>query len=513
GYTVGSALGHDMSEATCAEPAKCSRCSYYIGTPLGHRYIEATCTDPATCSVCGYTIGSALGHDLSKATCTEPAKCSRCSYYTGTPLGHRYIEATCTDPATCSVCGYTVGSALGHHLSEATCTEPAKCTNEGCNYYVGTPLGHRYSKADCWNPATCTVCGTTIGSALGHDWVEGGCLEWTYCSRCGERKSGASPMMYHATLGVGTCTESVVCDFCGKIVSEATGHFMLPATCEEPSMCLLCGHTEGVPVGHRFAEATCQAPATCTICGKTTGEKKPHIPDPDCIGYDYFAAVGDSFEPTDEYHYTKCLVCRERITEPHTLDYIVNSEGASTHFPAHVYACTKCYKIFEQGEYCTYMSDKPRADGSFPTNSTNAYCMIQRNQNIYIIADRECTVCGVHRLEVHTWSYTNDSINYDAAIKDVLEEIMFSLAEKMGLEYLPAVGVIGDILEPLSYRMSAEEILEMIDGAEELTPYEISKYYDRTYNTLEAQPYKFYRLIGNYAYIPPKEVPDNPTTP
>lgn len=67
----------------------------------------ATCTEAAvykySCSQCDETnnttpIGSALGHDWTNATCTAPKTCSRCHSTEGEPLGHDcYLESSTPD--------------------------------------------------------------------------------------------------------------------------------------------------------------------------------------------------------------------------------------------------------------------------------------------------------------------------------------------------------------------------------------------------------------------------------
>ena len=117
-------------------------------TSCDHEWAEATCTEPATCTKCGKTDGEALGHDWQEATCTEPETCSRCGETEGEALGHEWIEATCTEPETCSVCGETQGDPLGHTVEEWTVTlEPTDSVE-----------GER--------TGTCTVCGEEVTEAI-----------------------------------------------------------------------------------------------------------------------------------------------------------------------------------------------------------------------------------------------------------------------------------------------------------------------------------------------------------
>ena len=96
-HTVEWFCYHHVSDATCIEPKKCSRCGKVWGEPLGHDWQEATCTTPKTCTVCGITEGIAIGHD--------------------------WQEATCTTPKTCKICGKKVGRSIGHVLKNYICTK------------------------------------------------------------------------------------------------------------------------------------------------------------------------------------------------------------------------------------------------------------------------------------------------------------------------------------------------------------------------------------------------------
>ncbi|MBQ6877090.1 MAG: Ig-like domain-containing protein [Oscillospiraceae bacterium] len=91
GYTEGEALGHDEVEheakaPTCTEIGweayvTCSRCDYSTYDEieaLGHDMADATCTEPATCKRgCGYTEGEALGHDYGEWSVVVPATTER----------------------------------------------------------------------------------------------------------------------------------------------------------------------------------------------------------------------------------------------------------------------------------------------------------------------------------------------------------------------------------------------------------------------------------------------------
>ena len=256
---TGSALGHDMSVATCTEASKCQRngCEHTDGTALGHNYVNyisngnATCTQDGTktakCERCTETdtvtdTGSALGHDMSVATCTEASKCQRdgCEYTEGAALGHSFAnyssnnEATCTQDGTktakCERCTETdtvtdTGSALGHDMSEATCTETSKCQRGGCEYTEGAALGHSFVNYISNGNATCTADGTKTAK----------------CERCTETD---------------TVTDT----------GSALGHDMSAANCTEASTCQRagCKHTEGTVTEHSYSN---EKDVDCNICG------------------------------------------------------------------------------------------------------------------------------------------------------------------------------------------------------------------------------------------------------
>ncbi len=58
---------HSYEGASCTEGGVCS-CGK-VGEPLGHQMTEATCSQPATCSRCGQTEGEALTHEYKNGYC------------------------------------------------------------------------------------------------------------------------------------------------------------------------------------------------------------------------------------------------------------------------------------------------------------------------------------------------------------------------------------------------------------------------------------------------------------
>ena len=263
------ALGHNVTVATCTEPAACTRCDYVERDPLGHTWKAATCTAPATCAVCGDTEGVALGHDMREATCEAPATCSRCGHTVGTPLGHKMVAASCTYASYCERCFYTVGSALGHDMRAATCEDPSTCSR--CKYTDGTPLGHDMSAATCEDPSTCSRCNYTEGVALGHDMRAATCYKPETCLRCGHTVGSA---LGH-NMTEATCLEPSSCTRCIYTVGSALGHDMSEKTCTEDSLCSRCDYVDPA-LGHAMKDATCTEPATCANCGYTEGRALGH---------------------------------------------------------------------------------------------------------------------------------------------------------------------------------------------------------------------------------------------
>ena len=117
-------LGHDMTDATCEDPATCRRegCEY-TEDALGHDMADATCTDPATCKRegCNHTEGEALGHDygdwvvVKEATESEQGEqtktCSRCGDTISEPIPVLEQEESPNASAGCT--GAVGGSLVG----------------------------------------------------------------------------------------------------------------------------------------------------------------------------------------------------------------------------------------------------------------------------------------------------------------------------------------------------------------------------------------------------------------
>ena len=161
------ALGHDVSDATCTEPATCRRegCDYTDGRPLGHAWDDPAAS-PRTCTRCNFVDDHK--HNYT-AQVIEP-KCVTSGYT-------KYI---------CTVCNYAYADnyvdALGHDIADATCVLPSVCKREGCGYRKGTALGHVWENP-CLTTRTCSVCGESDNNG-GHDWFDPYDKN-RYCLACG----------------------------------------------------------------------------------------------------------------------------------------------------------------------------------------------------------------------------------------------------------------------------------------------------------------------------------------
>ena len=96
---------HHISNATCTEPKRCSRCGKTWGVPLGHTWKDATCTEPKTCTTCQKTSGRATGHLWQPATCSKPRTCSVCGKIEDKKADHTAKDYICTQ------CGETIVTA------------------------------------------------------------------------------------------------------------------------------------------------------------------------------------------------------------------------------------------------------------------------------------------------------------------------------------------------------------------------------------------------------------------
>lgn len=104
---------HSWTDATCAEPQKCTICGKTQGDTLPHRWQPATCTEAKVCYFCGMREGDAKGHSWTEASCTEAKQCLECGEIRGEALGHSWQDATYDMPKNCVRCGRKEGERLG----------------------------------------------------------------------------------------------------------------------------------------------------------------------------------------------------------------------------------------------------------------------------------------------------------------------------------------------------------------------------------------------------------------
>ena len=77
---------HLWQETDCVTRSVCIKCGLE-GACGDHWFSPAGCEYPGVCAVCEAEL-PALGHDLVEADCVSPVRCSRCPYTQGLPMGH-----------------------------------------------------------------------------------------------------------------------------------------------------------------------------------------------------------------------------------------------------------------------------------------------------------------------------------------------------------------------------------------------------------------------------------------
>lgn len=160
-----AALGHDFSEATCTEAAKCSRCKEVGAPALGHEY-AVSATAEATC-----TEGAKITY-----TCTHKGCSEHYESISGEPTGHEiewedkieYVHTagvcyTIQHIGTCMHCDHVETGAKEtvseHIFTGVSITEKATCAHDGEKVSV------------C---STCTYEKTeTYHDADAHSWDDG----------------------------------------------------------------------------------------------------------------------------------------------------------------------------------------------------------------------------------------------------------------------------------------------------------------------------------------------------
>ncbi len=316
-FTFGKPLGHDLVEASCAEPRHCSRCDLTEGQPLGHTGGTASCTQQAICSTCQTPYGDLLPHSFDQEvtdiqylktslTCTTPTtyyKSCVCgekgteTFTVGEPTGHRGGTASCTQQAVCDVCMTAYGDLLPHSFtkdvvdakylkSAATCTASAVyykscvCGEKGSDTFTsGTPLGHTGGTASCTQKAICTTCKTAYGDLLPHSFTKD-VVDYKYL------KSAA------------TCTASAV-------------YFKSCVCGEKGSDTFISGN----PLGHSGGTASCTQKAICATCKTAYGDLLPHSYTKTVADAKYLKSAATC---TASAVYYKSCVCGEKGSETFT---------------------------------------------------------------------------------------------------------------------------------------------------------------------------------------------------
>ena len=345
------AFGHSYQAEevppTCTEEGYtnhvCTRCDHaykdHILPATGHTVPEYTpCTQPVCCTDCGEVLYPRGDHDYETTvvspTCTEGGyllhACGICGeQYTDTPtdpLGHSPCEnASCLEAVLCLVCGEQL-APRGDHAYETTAVPPT-CTEGGyllhaCGIcgeqYTDTPtdpLGHSPDgEPDCTRDQHCLLCGVLLADKREHMYeatvVAPTCTEGGYtvhvCGFCGDSYTDTpTEPIDHSPVGAADCTHDQVCEYCGKILMEHTGHvyedFVYEPTCTEQGFtwhsCTVCYHNAydsyTPPKGHIPGKpADCENPQTCENCDFVFAERIPHeyqdeVVPPTCVDAGY----------------------------------------------------------------------------------------------------------------------------------------------------------------------------------------------------------------------------------
>ncbi len=255
-------------------------------------------------------------------------RCDQMRLETLSEEGHTPGEAAaCTAPQVCTVCGVVLAQAAGHNFEAAV--TPAACLTMGYTTHACTncdvsyqkdykePLGHNYiaevTAPEClvkgYTTYTCERCGdsylTDYTNELGHEWDEGtpvvnptcngaGMLDHR-CIRCDYHYLESLSEEGHTPGAPATCTEPQICEMCGAVLANATGHeyeaALTDPTCTEMGFttytCLHCADSyknEYVDAaGHAIGEWIVDSEATteaegkrhkeCTVCGERLEEE------------------------------------------------------------------------------------------------------------------------------------------------------------------------------------------------------------------------------------------------
>ena len=344
-----------------------AKCEAVDITKIGHNMTEATCTEKAKCKVegCEYT-ELELGHDYKETviapTCTQKGytahKCTRCEDeyidQETDELGHSFTNYESNNDATCTKDG----------------TKTAKCDiceEMDTKIEEGSILPHK-EVIDEGKEPTCTEAGVTEGKhcsecglimleqeeipALGHDYEEKvtapTCLEKGYtthkCTRCEDEYTDEETdelghsFTNYVSNNDATCTkdgtQTAKCDRCEETDTRIEEGSILP-------------HKEVIDEGK---EATCtEAGVTegkhCSECGLIMLEQE-EIP---ALGHDYEEKVTAPTCLEKGYTTHKCTRCEDEYTDEETdelghsfTNYVSNNDATCTKDGTQTAKCDRC---------------------------------------------------------------------------------------------------------------------------------------------------------------------------
>ncbi len=364
-------ITHEAQEPTCTDIgwdaySTCSRCDYTTYNEiaeLGHDAIsyegkDATCTEMGwyeytVCDRCGYTTYTEiaeLGHDeinhtAQDATCTEVGwydyvTCSRCDYSTYQqiePYGHRVqvSETVWVDPIE-TVNDYTYPFQYDEGIGEyySTNKTPNSYSQFTINvlyncsltvtYHVSSELIYDTLIINVNNTESANVSGEVNPEDIVLDLKAGDTVTILYLKDFGTNV-GQDTAWFKLTYNQvavenityvpaedvePTCTDAVICHFCGIEVTPALGHALISHDGKYPN-CFEHGWDSYF---------------TCSRCDYTTYNEIP------ALGH-YYDAWIDEVPPTCledgvRGHYT-CVVCLSNFDEEHNylISIVIPAQG------------------------------------------------------------------------------------------------------------------------------------------------------------------------------------------
>ena len=310
---------------------------------------------------------SALGHDLSGATCTEAAKCRRegCDYSEGEALGHSFTNYVSNNDATCTADG----------TKTAKCD---RCDETDTVSDSGSAKGHNYavtwSKGEDGHWHECSACGEKAEFAS-HDYG----TEGDQCVICGYERTHVHRLILVPAAEVTCTTDGnkayYTCSGCeawfedstgnvkidnhDNVIIKALGHddiaVVTAPTCTEKGYtthtCSRC-HDSYVDtyvdaLGHDYA-AVVTAP-TCTEKGYTThtcsrchdSYVDTYV---DALGHDHSAVVTAPTCTEKGYTTHTCSRCNDSYIDAYVdaLGHDYETEWSQGDVSGHWHACKNC---------------------------------------------------------------------------------------------------------------------------------------------------------------------------